>query len=170
MSSDNEAPKKLKPLFRVRVSRLSNGERLPILVDQRGLPVPIPNQWALFIRRPLVQANTLTEDLRTVAHIYDWAARRGIDLDERQSSGNGLRPNELSSLFQNLRYARVSGREQAGKTLADVRGVAIVSRKVHATRVGSARAYLVWGMESTPLSTQTLVIQKSPEYVNALKE
>jgi hypothetical protein len=46
-------------LFRIRVTKLTGGERLPLVVDPRGLPVPSPNQWSLFIRRPQVQQNTL---------------------------------------------------------------------------------------------------------------
>ena len=30
---------------------MTDGERLPLLVDRRGLPLPFPNQWSLFIRR-----------------------------------------------------------------------------------------------------------------------
>lgn len=75
------------PLFCVRVVKLTAGERFPLVVDQRGLPVPAPNQWSLFIRRPQVQQNTLIQELRTIARVYDWAARRGIDLDEQLASG-----------------------------------------------------------------------------------
>lgn len=135
--------------FRVRVSRMADGERLPLVVDHRGLPLPLANQWALFIRRPQVQANTLIEELRTIAHVYDWAMRRGIDLDERLNSGNGLQPTELATLYQNLRYVRAFGRAAAARRLTDVHGVQVVNSKVHATRVGIARDYLMWGLERT---------------------
>jgi hypothetical protein len=62
----------------------------------------------LFLRRPQVQAGTLADEMRTVAHVHEWAARRGIDLDERFRSGNGLRPDEANALYQNLRYERTS--------------------------------------------------------------
>lgn len=135
--------------FWVRVCRMTDGERLPLIVDPRGLPVPSPNQWSLFLRRPQVQSNTLIEELRTIAHVYDWATRRGIDLDERLASGNGLQPTEITALFQNLRYVRKLGRAVAARRLADVRDVAVVSGKVHATRVAVARDYVLWGLERT---------------------
>ena len=77
-------------LFRVRVCRITNGERLPLVVGPDHLPVSTPNQWMLLLRRPQVQAGTLTCEMRTIAHVHEWAARRGIDLDERFRSGNGL--------------------------------------------------------------------------------
>ena len=134
-------------LFRVRVTKMTGGERLPLVVDQRGLPLPGPNQWSLFIRRPQVQQNTLIEELRTLAHVYDWATRRGIDLDERLASGNGLSPAELTALYQNLRYIRPFGRKAAARRLTDVADVQVVNGKTHAVRVGYAREYLIWGLE-----------------------
>jgi integrase len=128
---------------------MNGGERLPLIVDQRGLPVPSPNQWSIFLRRPQVQSNTLTEELRTIAHLYDWAARRGIDIDERLASGNGLQPSEITAMYQNLRYVRKLGRAIAARRLADIRDVASVSGKVHATRVAVARDYVLWGLERT---------------------
>lgn len=80
-------------LFRVRVCRITNGERLPLVVGPDCLPVPTPNQWMLFLRRPQVQAGKLTDEMRTIAHVHEWAGRRGIDVDERFTSGNGLRPD-----------------------------------------------------------------------------
>ncbi len=87
---------------------MANGERLPLVVGPDHLPVSTPNQWMLFLRRPQVQAGTLADEMRTVAHVHEWAARRGIDLDERFRSGNGLRPDEANALYQNLRYERTS--------------------------------------------------------------
>jgi hypothetical protein len=142
MSSDSD-----QMLFRVRVTKMTGGERLPLVVDHRGLPVPGPNQWSLFIRRPQVQQNTLIEELRTLAHVYDWATRRGLDLDERLASGNGLSPAELTALYQNLRYVRPFGRKAAARRLTDVADVQVVSGKTHAARVGWAREYLIWGLE-----------------------
>lgn len=136
-------------LYRLRVCRMADGERLPLVVDRCGLPVPLPNQWSLFIRRPRLQFNSLAEDLRTVAHVYDWAARRRIDLDSRLGSANGLQPSEISALYQNLRYVRPFGRESAARRLTDVRNTQVVSGKVHAVRVATAREFLVWALERT---------------------
>lgn len=136
-------------LFRVRVCRMTDGERLPLVVGPNGLPVTTPNQWMLFLRRPQVQAGTLTEELRTVAHVYDWATRRGIDLDERLVSGNGLQPAEITALYQNLRYASPIGRAVAADRVTDASILRVVSTKVHGMRVAVARDYLIWGLERT---------------------
>ncbi len=134
-------------LFRVRVTKMRDGERLPLVVDSRGLPLARANLWALLIRRPQVQQNTLIEELRTIAHCYDWAARRKLDLDERMDSGIGLSTSELTALYQNLRYVRTFGREIAARTLTNAAEVRVVAGKTHATRVGIVRTYLLWGLE-----------------------
>ncbi|MDE2481707.1 MAG: site-specific integrase [bacterium] len=136
-------------LYQVRVCRMTDGERLPLVVNRRGLPVPLANQWSLFIRRPRLQFNSLAEELRTVAHVYDWAHRRRIDLDVRLKSGNGLQPAEISALYQNLRYARPFGRQSAARRLTDVRSAQVVAGKVHAVRVATAREFLLWALERT---------------------
>lgn len=135
--------------YRVRNCRLTTGERLPLVVGPDQLPVPMPNQWALLLRRPQVQAGTLGNELNTIAHIYEWALRRGIDLDERFTSGNGLRPDEANSLFQNLRFLRKLGRSVAARRLTDAKKLRVVKAAGHAARVAVARDYLVWGLERT---------------------
>ena len=73
----------------------------------------------LFLRRPQVQAGTLPAEMRTVAHVHEWAIRRSIDLDGGFRSGNGLRPDEANALYKNLRYERTVGRRTAGRRLTD---------------------------------------------------
>ena len=136
-------------LFRVRVCRMANGERLPLVVGTDRLPVPTPNQWMLLLRRPQVQAGTLTDEMRTVAHVHEWAARRGIDLDERFASGNGLRPDEADALYQNLRFERSLGRRTAARRLTDAHELVVVAGATQSARVAIARDYLVWGLERT---------------------
>ena len=131
------------PCFHVRVCRLADGERLPLVVSDDGLPVPQPNQWALTVRRPRVQANTLIDDLRTIAHLYDWAQRRSIVLQDRFQTGNGLQPSELRSLFQNLRYMRPTGRALPNRRLLDATELRTVTQSTHAARVAIARDYIV---------------------------
>jgi hypothetical protein len=146
---DNSTRMGEEALYGVRVCRLADGERLPLVVRTNGLPIPLPNQWSLYIRRFQVQSNTLTDELRTVAHVYDWAERRRIVLDERLGSGNGLQPSEIVALYQNLRYSLPAGRENASKGLADVREVDTIGGRVHANRVAVAKNFLTWAMEET---------------------
>lgn len=136
-------------LFRVRVCRMADGERLPLVVGPDHLPVSTPNQWMLNLRRPQVQAGTLTTEMRTIAHVHEWAALRGINLDERFKSGNGLRPDETNALYQNLRYERTLGRRTAARRLTDAKELVIVAGATQSARVAVARDYLVWGLEQT---------------------
>jgi hypothetical protein len=128
---------------------MTNGERLPLVVGPDHLPVATPNQWMLFLRRPQVQAGTLTDEMRTIAHVHEWAARRGIDLDERFTSGNGLRPDEANALYHNLRYERTLGRRTAARRLTDANELVVVAGATQSARVAIARDYLVWGLERT---------------------
>jgi len=134
-------------IVRVRVCRLSSGERLPLVVDRSGVPIPAPNQWSLATRRPRVQSNTLIEELRTLAHVHEWAERRAINLQQRFQVGNGLQPSELNALFQNLLYVRPLGRELASRRLQDVSELRAVANSTHGARVAVARDYLVWALE-----------------------
>lgn len=136
-------------LFRVRVCRMADGERLPLVVGPDHLPVPTPNQWMLNLRRPQVQAGTLITEMRTIAHVHEWAARRGIDLDERLRSGNGLRPDETNAVYQNLRYERTLGRRTAASRLTDANELVVVAGATQSARVAVARDYLVWCLEQT---------------------
>jgi hypothetical protein len=136
-------------LYRVRVCRMTDGERLPLVVGPDDLPVPTPNQWMLHLRRPQVQAGTLTTEMRTIAHIHEWAARRGIDLEERFRSGNGLRPDETNALYHNLRYERTLGRRTAARHLTDANDLVVVAGATQSARVAIARDYLVWCLEQT---------------------
>ena len=133
--------------IRARVCRLSSGERLPLVVDRSGIPIPAPNQWSLTTRRPRVQSNTLIEEMRTLAHVYEWAERRAINLQERLQAGNGLHPGELNALFQNLFYTRPLGRELASRRLQDVSELRTVANSTHGARVTIARDYFVWALE-----------------------
>ncbi|MGZ3541684.1 MAG: tyrosine-type recombinase/integrase [Vulcanimicrobiaceae bacterium] len=133
--------------YRIRTERLSGGERFALIVDVSGLPVPLPNQWALLIRRPHVQFNTLKTDQRKIAPLYEWARRRSVDLDRRLAPAKGLSPAELTALYQNLRYIRTFGRAAASDELADVTHAKTVIGETHSARVGTVRDYLVWAME-----------------------
>ena len=132
-------------------SRLPHDQwrEVPLVVGPDYLPVPTPNQWMLLLRRPQVQAGTLTDEMRTVAHVHEWASRRGIDLDERFASGNGLRPDEANALYQNLRYERSLGRRVAARRLTNANELVVVAGATQSARVAIARDYLVWGLERT---------------------
>jgi integrase len=125
---------------------MSDGERLYLVVSSDGLPVPLANQYGILVRRPHVQGETLQAELRVVAHVYDWACRRRIDLEQRLASGNSLNPDELRSLYQNLRFELHHAREAALARLSNVQELAIVQGDTHTARVHVARDFLAWGL------------------------
>jgi integrase len=128
---------------------MSDGERLYLVVSSDGLPVTLANQYGILVRRPHVQAETLQAELRVVAHVYDWAARRGIDLEGRLVSGNSLNPTELRALYQNLKYTLEFGRSIAHQKLSEVRDLSVVTPPSHGARVFRARDFLSWALART---------------------
>ncbi len=135
--------------YSVRTCLCENGERLPLVVDRSGLPVPMPNHYGLLVRRQRLQPSSLAEELATIASLHDWADRRRIDIDERINDGNGLTPREMEALLDFLRYARPFGRFVADSRLHDADTEKVVSHGVHGNRILIVRDYLVWGMNET---------------------
>ncbi len=133
-------------LLQVRVCRMANGERLPLVVKPDHLHVSTPSHWMLFLRRPQVQAGTLTDEMRTIAHVHERAAWRGIK--DRFTSGNGLLPDEANAPYQNL--LRADSRLTNGGTQIDRRRRTRRRGGCDAERtVAIARDYLVLGLERT---------------------
>lgn len=126
--------------FRVQVNILESGERLPILIEaSTAIPVPLPNRWVLWNRRQRVSYNTIQRELRTLAHVIEWAEEQSIDLKARFKSGNGLSDRETESLNAYLRRDFTHG--QAVSLL-------YVDPLTHATRLDTVKAYVTWLMET----------------------
>jgi hypothetical protein len=76
MEEEEKNPTKV-PLarFGMRTCRMQDGERIPLGVNQVGIPVELPNKRLVVIRRPHLQFNSHSREARVVAHTYEWAAR-----------------------------------------------------------------------------------------------
>lgn len=59
----------------------SGGELLPILLDDEGMPIPLPNEFILSKRAS--SSNTLVRNLRELKLFYQWMQIHKIDLHER---------------------------------------------------------------------------------------
>ncbi len=135
--------------FGVRLCVCENGERLPLMVGVDSLPIARPNQYALFVLRPRLQASSLAEELATIASVYEWAHRCDIDIEDRFRSGNGLTSSEMPSLLDFLRLTRAFGRRVASHAMHIADPESIVSSGGHRNRILVARDFLVWGMDET---------------------
>ncbi|MGV1904802.1 site-specific integrase [uncultured Agrobacterium sp.] len=83
MSTKSENP------YSIWWSKFANGERMPFLVPSAtGVPLEAPTFWILADRRPLgLQPNTLTNELRSLSHLFLWGDARGIDVVKRVREG-----------------------------------------------------------------------------------
>lgn len=85
--------------FRVKTLKLGSGERFPILLDGEGQPLFDPTVYALMELRARNQAtNTISNSLRAIQVFYQFLAIRGIDINDRLSSGRLLTLNEVEDL------------------------------------------------------------------------
>lgn len=96
--------------MRVEVINHPSGDQLPILLDDDGLPVPMPSEFVL--GRRALGTNTLVRNLRELTVLYDWMAREQIDLWGRISTGKAFTEAELrGGLIENLRRDHSKGRK-----------------------------------------------------------
>ena len=65
----------------VEVILHDSGELLPILLDDDGMPIPLPNEFILSKRH--ASSNTLIRNLREIKLLYEWFQIHKIDLHER---------------------------------------------------------------------------------------
>lgn len=67
--------------MKVEVISHESGELFPILLDDEGMPIPLPNEFILSKRHS--SSNTLIRNLREVKILYLWMKLHQIDLRER---------------------------------------------------------------------------------------
>ncbi|WP_252511670.1 hypothetical protein [Acinetobacter soli] len=65
----------------IEVIQHDSGELLPILLDDEGMPITLPNEFILSKRH--CSSNTLIRNLRELKLLYLWMNIHRVDLDER---------------------------------------------------------------------------------------
>lgn len=96
--------------MRVEVIDHPSGDQLPILLDDDGLPIPMPSEFVL--GRRALGTNTLIRNLRELTVLYDWLGQQQIDLWDRISSGKAFTEAELrGGLVESLRRDHSKGRK-----------------------------------------------------------
>lgn len=147
--------------MKVEVIQHPMGERIPLILDADGFPMPGPNEW-LLSRREL-SANTLIRNARELVLLVEWLDQKRIDLEVRIRSDRMFTEAELKgSLIEKLRHSvqkskKVSGdlgyvSIRRGKTEPKVP----VAEDTFNQRLMTVRAYLVWcfGLELGRLSSR----------------
>lgn len=86
----------------VEVILHDSGELLPILLDDDGMPIPLPNEFILFKRH--ASSNTLIRNLREIKLLYEWFHIHKIDLYDRMIQKKPFTEAEITgSLVEFLR-------------------------------------------------------------------
>ncbi|MBN8924620.1 MAG: site-specific integrase [Rhodanobacter sp.] len=117
--------------------RHPSGQIIPMLVDEAGLPIVGPNEWIL--SRYQRSENTLRRNLGELSILYGWAAKMGVDIEDRITSGRGFSEAEIAgSLMKELRQ------DQSHRRVVK----AAVSPHVQAQRIATCAAYLGWMSDS----------------------
>lgn len=88
--------------FQTKVIILEGGERFPLMLQRStGLPVGPVTDWAITSLRGKPIA-TSKRKVASVALFYEWAEKRGIDLDARFQSLNLFSSDEVTGLSEHL--------------------------------------------------------------------
>jgi integrase len=164
--------------YKVVEIKSSSAERMVILLRRTdGLPPYWPNLFALtHFRNVSAATNTVRRVIKTLAIIYTWAQRRGIDIDHHLSREGFLTESQVEDLAVTLRYhADELGnndgdqrRTQPPKTLEQVRrtktapGRVLISANEASVRMRYASRYLRWHGErrlSAMLRTDSEAVQ-----------
>jgi len=149
--------------LKVRFLKFDNGERFPQLIRNiDGQPLFSPTVYATSILRGRCSASkTIEYHLRSIMHLYTWAAGRQIDIDQRMRTGNYLTLVEVVSLVQaarlpykNLLAERVEEVKATGslklrsleryRATAPIEKINQVDNATVATRIAYMLEYLDW--------------------------
>jgi len=89
------------PEFTVKFTRFGSGERFPVLLDKRGLPLCEPISYFQSKRR--LAASTLESKARILAMVHNFLRAYDIDIEKRVLEGRVLDYAEASALRDYMR-------------------------------------------------------------------
>jgi len=100
----------------------SSGEQLPILFDDKGLPIPTPNEFILGRRH--LSTNTLTRNLRELSVFYYWLENGKIDLWKRIKTSQSFSEAEIKGgMIEALRRDQATDRKIARLAVLRIRSI-----------------------------------------------
>ncbi len=99
--------------WKILVLTLSNGERLPVLVDDRTwIPARYASRW-LLPRRYRAASSTLKNNLSIISRLYQWAQKiRSFDLDDYFDKSQYICAQDVDSIAAFVRCSTTSGGKQ----------------------------------------------------------
>ena len=82
---------------------LSQGERLPVMLDEHGMPCFFPTLFITTqVRNSAKAATTISAYIAAIKRLYAWASRNAIALEPRLSARSYLTDFEIESLCSSL--------------------------------------------------------------------
>lgn len=87
--------------MRIEIITHSSGDRIPLLLDADGLPIPLPNEFIL--SRRYLSPNTLIRNLRKLAVFYRWLDKANIDFLHQLASSGFTEAEVSGSLIEALK-------------------------------------------------------------------
>lgn len=89
-------------IYLIKIIKHKDGERLPILVNEKGFPYVQPNEFILTQRG--LAWRTLKKKLYAISLLYRWTDSHAIDIQARIESGQFFSEAEINgSLFNTIR-------------------------------------------------------------------
>ncbi len=119
--------------LRIRFTKFASGERVPVLVDSRGLPAYLPTLFVTTqIRNASKAPNTMLAALHALRLLYRWAVTHSIDLQERFEAQKFLSDSETESL-RAFAQTRSTFDQRASRTVIGLPRRTEGARMSHAT-------------------------------------
>lgn len=107
------------------------GEQIPMMLDDSGMPVVLPNEFIL-ARRSL-STNTLVRNLRELSVLYRWLDKSNCDLSTKLLAHNSFNEAELrGGLVEALRIDQANGR------------IRVVAPNTFNQRLTTIRQFISW--------------------------
>jgi integrase len=137
--------------YHLKTLILKSGERLPMLVDDIGVPVHGPTVYAVAELRNRNRAcNTMANALAALSVFQRFLDEHAVDLSNRLEEGQLLELGEIEALVRTCRFAS-SGRKT---------GNPLVEPEVCATRLRTIRKYLEWLVKGKLLAKDYLHLEQ----------
>lgn len=137
--------------FRTTTERFGSGERFVMVLDGEGMPFDWPTVYAaVSLRGRGLMLSTMRKEMDAVCLLYNWCAKRGINLDHRIETLELLSLDEIEAMrvaFRtDLRTERLRANGDERDDLPEV-----VGNGHWRNRLQAVTDYLVWRLEDAIL-------------------
>lgn len=137
--------------YRIVTTLIDQRERMPLLVDQHGVPLFYPTLFITTqVRNAARAARTIGTELGAIKRLYVWARMKGLDIELRLQRRRYFTDSEIESLCQSAGRRLRQKKSQTHVGTARVDGRRAASRNTHVSGTSKNRnlmyiaSYLRW--------------------------